>query len=71
MLLCQSLLRYAVASSAPVISVVIMPAFTMLEQCQLVGIVESDDARAGEICEEYGCERFATAEQLGEACAMP
>ena len=39
-----------------------------LEQCQLVGVVEPDDARAGEICEEYGCERFATAEQLGEAC---
>lgn len=42
--------------------------YDALEQCQLVGIVEPDNALAGEICAEYGCERFATAEQLGEAC---
>ena len=39
-----------------------------LESCEFVGIVESDDARAAEICDEYGCRRFATLEDLAESC---
>jgi predicted dehydrogenase len=42
--------------------------YNALEQCELVGIVEPDEARAAEICGEYGCERFATLEQLAAAC---
>ena len=42
--------------------------YKALETCELVGIVEPDDARAAEICGEYGCERFATLEQLAAAC---
>lgn len=39
-----------------------------LEECELLGIVESDDARAAEICEAYDCQRFATLEALAEVC---
>jgi predicted dehydrogenase len=39
-----------------------------LEECELLGIVESDDVRAAEMCEAYDCQRFATLEALAEAC---
>ena len=42
--------------------------YAALDGCELVGIVESEDARAAEMCELYGCERFDTAESLAEAC---
>jgi predicted dehydrogenase len=34
----------------------------------LAGIYELDDARAAEICALYQCRRFATLEEMGEAC---
>ncbi len=42
--------------------------YSALEATELVGIVEADDARAEEICKLYGCQRFATAGELAEAC---
>ena len=42
--------------------------YAALEECELLGIVESDDARAAEMCEAYDCQRFATLEALAEAC---
>lgn len=42
--------------------------YAVLEETELVGIVESDDARAAEICGLYGCERFATPAELAAAC---
>ncbi|MGB0745250.1 MAG: Gfo/Idh/MocA family protein [Opitutales bacterium] len=42
--------------------------YAALEETELVGIVEADDARAEEICGLYGCERFSTAEELAEEC---
>ena len=42
--------------------------YAALDGCELVGIVESEDARAVEMCELYGCERFDTAESLAAAC---
>ncbi len=42
--------------------------YAALASTQLVGIVEADDARAEEICQLYGCERFSSAEQLAEQC---
>ena len=42
--------------------------YAALDGCELVGIVESEDARAAEMCELYGCERFVTAESLAAAC---
>ena len=42
--------------------------YAALDGCELVGIVESEDARAAEVCELYGCERFDTAESLAAAC---
>lgn len=41
--------------------------YAALDGCELVGIVESEDARAAEMCELYGCERFDTAESLAAA----
>jgi len=35
---------------------------------ELAGIYEVNDARAAEICALYQCRRFATLEELGEAC---
>lgn len=35
---------------------------------EFVGIFETDDARAAEICERHGCARFETLEALGVAC---
>ena len=42
--------------------------YAALDGCELVGIVEADDARAAEICKEYSCERFETAQALAAAC---
>ena len=42
--------------------------YAALDGCELVGIVESEDARAAEMCELYGCERFDTAESIAAAC---
>ncbi len=39
-----------------------------LPGAELVGIHEIDDARAAEVCALHGCRRFATIEELGEAC---
>ena len=42
--------------------------YAALDGCELVGIVESENARAAEMCELYSCERFDTAESLAAAC---
>lgn len=42
--------------------------YAALENCELVGIVEADDARATEMCAEYACERFETLDALAAAC---
>lgn len=42
--------------------------YAALESCELVGIVEADDARAEEICQKYACRRFETAESLAAEC---
>jgi predicted dehydrogenase len=42
--------------------------YASLPGAELAGIFETDDARAAEICAKYSCRRFATLEELGEAC---
>lgn len=42
--------------------------YTDLENAELVGIYELDDARAEEACELYKCKRFSSLEELGKAC---
>jgi predicted dehydrogenase len=42
--------------------------YSALEETELVGIVEADDARAEEICGLYDCRRFANAGELAKAC---
>ena len=42
--------------------------YEALDDCEFVGIVESDDTRAAEICERHQCERFESPETLAEAC---
>jgi predicted dehydrogenase len=42
--------------------------YSSLPGAELVGIFETSDARAAEICARHGCRRFATIEELGEAC---
>jgi predicted dehydrogenase len=42
--------------------------YAALEECELVGIVESDDARAAEMCATHQCQRFDSLEALAEAC---
>lgn len=42
--------------------------YAALEETELVGIVEAEDGRAEEICALYGCERFASAEELAKQC---
>lgn len=42
--------------------------YAALPNVEFVGIFESDDARAKEICERHRCKRFATLEELGAAC---
>jgi predicted dehydrogenase len=39
-----------------------------LPEVTFQGIFETDDARAAEICERHGCERYDSLEALGEAC---
>ena len=42
--------------------------YEALEDCEFVGIVESNDARAAEICERHQCKRFDSLEALADAC---
>ena len=42
--------------------------YSTLPGAELAGIFETSDARAAEICAKYNCRRFATLEELGEAC---
>lgn len=42
--------------------------YAALDGCELAGIVETDDARAAEICALHGCRRFPSAEALADAC---
>lgn len=42
--------------------------YDALPGAELVGIFETDDQRAKEICAQYSCERFTTLEALGAAC---
>jgi predicted dehydrogenase len=42
--------------------------YAALPSAELCGIYETSDARAAEICGLYNCRRFATLDELGEAC---
>lgn len=42
--------------------------YKAMENCELAGIYESDDARAKEICERFDCHRFESVEELGNEC---
>lgn len=42
--------------------------YALLDQCEFVGIVEIDDARAAEICQKYNCRRFDSLQDLAAAC---
>ncbi|HYC70135.1 MAG TPA: Gfo/Idh/MocA family oxidoreductase [Opitutaceae bacterium] len=42
--------------------------YATLPQAELVGVFETSDARAAEICAKHNCRRFATIEELGRAC---
>jgi predicted dehydrogenase len=42
--------------------------YNALENCELAGIVEQDDARAAEICERHNCKRFESLEAMASAC---
>src|SRR5208337_4285911 len=42
--------------------------YASLPGAELTGIFETNDARAAEICARHACRRFATLEELGEAC---
>jgi len=42
--------------------------YNALENCELVGIYEMNDARAAEICERFSCKRFNSIKELGEEC---
>jgi predicted dehydrogenase len=42
--------------------------YAALPHTELTGIFEISDARAAEICAKHNCRRFATLEELGEAC---
>lgn len=42
--------------------------YASLPNVEFVGIFETHDARAKEICEKFGCRRFGTLEELGAAC---
>lgn len=42
--------------------------YASLPGAELVGIFETSDARAAEICAKHGCRRFATLAELGRAC---
>jgi predicted dehydrogenase len=42
--------------------------YATLPGAELVGIFETSDARAKEICGKFGCRRFATLQELAAAC---
>src|SRR4051794_25984979 len=42
--------------------------YASLPSSDFVGIFETNDARAAEICAKHNCRRFATVEELGAAC---
>ncbi len=42
--------------------------YSTLPHVEFVGIFETSDARAAEICAKFNCQRFATIAELGEAC---
>lgn len=42
--------------------------YAALPGAELAGIFETNDARAAEICAKFNCRRFATLDELGEAC---
>jgi len=42
--------------------------YASLPGAEFVGIFESNDTRAAEICAKFNCRRFATLEALGDAC---
>src|SRR3954468_21554592 len=42
--------------------------YAALPGAELAGIFEANDARAAEIAAKYNCRRFATLDELGEAC---
>ncbi|QYM79893.1 Gfo/Idh/MocA family oxidoreductase [Horticoccus luteus] len=42
--------------------------YASLPGVQFAGVYEENDARAAEICGRFGCRRFATLAELGEAC---
>jgi len=41
-----------------------------LPEAELAGVYEVDDARAALICSQFGCRRFASLDELGEACEV-
>src|SRR5436190_14003539 len=42
--------------------------YAALPGVEFMGIFETSDARAAEICAKHNCQRFATIEELGKAC---
>lgn len=42
--------------------------YAALPNVDFMGIYEANDERAKEICARHNCRRFATIEELGEAC---
>jgi len=42
--------------------------YASLPTAELTGIYETNDARAAELCARHQCRRFASLEELGEAC---
>jgi predicted dehydrogenase len=42
--------------------------YATLPGAEFAGIFEANDVRAAEICAKYNCRRFATLEELGDAC---
>ncbi len=42
--------------------------YAALPNVEFMGIYEASDERAKEICERHNCRRFATIEELGDAC---
>ncbi len=42
--------------------------YATLPGAELAGIYEPNDARAAEICAKFNCRRFATIEEMGDAC---
>ena len=42
--------------------------YASMPNVEFAGIFETSDARAAEICAKHKCRRFATIEELGEAC---